>query len=335
MHKVYIPSGNFHIERQLPKASLFRIDGCEFVFNPNQQYDYFVTIDSLIEKCECKVNKDHRLLFLGEPPFIKQYNNQFIRQYGHIYTCQKNMILNGEAILSFPLLPWMLGIGLKENSHSTLDGTSFLSYDDFNSFKENPDRKEKACLITSNKTITKGHRDRVRFANYVLNHCRDTIDVYGNGYNSIPDKLEVLRQYKYAIVIENCQYDDYWTEKIGDCFLAGCYPVYHGCPNANDYFPEGSFTNVNICNIKNAIDIIRNVISSNMFEKSQKELKFAKQMILDKYNIFPQIAKCVLEIEKNRDSSNIDKEVNILYPMKYSLMDKIRQIFAWKFNVII
>lgn len=337
MHKVYISPGNFNIERQLPiKTALFGGD-CEFVFNSDENYDYFVTIDNITEECGCKVDKNHRLLFLGEPPYIKQYNNDFIKQYGHVFSCQQKKIDRGEAKLSFPLLPWMLGISLKENSHSALEGAGFLTYDDFKNQHENPNRKNKACLITSNKVMTKGHRDRVHFADYALKHCSDFIDVYGNGYKSIPDKLDVLSQYKYAIIIENCQYPNYWTEKIGDCFLAGCYPIYHGCPNIGEYFPERSFAEVNVRNIIETIDMVRYILDSTLFEDTKEKLIEAKDLVLDKYNIFPQIAKRITEIEKEsgNETKVIKSELELLYPMALSFLDKVKQMIAWKLNIII
>ena len=244
MLRVYIPSGNFHIERQLPLVSNHIIGDCEFVFDEKEDYDYFVTIDNIETECICKVDKSHRLLFLGEPPYVKQYNKGFIEQYGHVFSCQEKRIKSGLSVRHFPLLAWMIGVSLKENSHSSISNLPFLTYDDFVCIPESNKRLNKCCLITSNKKMTKGHRERVCFADYVLKHNSDIIDVYGNGYNSIPDKLDVLRKYKYAIVVENCQYQDYWTEKIGDCYLAECYPIYHGCPNIEDYFPQGSLLQI-------------------------------------------------------------------------------------------
>ncbi len=335
MHRVFISPGSLHIERQLPKKSLHIVGNCEFVFDNDENYDYFVTIDNITEECECKVDKSHRLLFLGEPPYIKQYNDDFINQYGYVYSCQQKKVDRGEAILSFPLLAWMIGISLKENCHSALDGYEYLTYDDFKKLAENPDRVNKACLITSNKVMTKGHRDRVRFADYALNYCSDYIDVYGNGYKSIPDKLEVLSQYKYAIIIENCQYPNYWTEKIGDCFLAGCYPIYHGCPNIGDYFPKGSLTEVNVRNIIETTDKIKNILDSKLFKESTEKLMEAKNLVLDKYNIFSQISKRVTEIEK--DNGSVKKTIikELLCPMQLSFLDKVKQMIAWKLNIII
>lgn len=43
----------------------------------------------------------------------------------------------------------------------------------------------------------------MNFANKILKNHIDLIDIYGNGYNPIDDKLEVLSKYKYVLAIEN------------------------------------------------------------------------------------------------------------------------------------
>jgi hypothetical protein len=55
------------------------------------------------------------------------------------------------------------------------------------------------------------------------------------------EKIQVLSQYKFALCFENCVFPGYVTEKIFDCFLAGCIPIYFGAPDIEDFVPEGSF----------------------------------------------------------------------------------------------
>lgn len=52
-----------------------------------------------------------------------------------------------------------------------------------------------------------------------------------------PTKLAVLGRYCFCLAFENAVEDDYVTEKLYDCFLAGCVPVYLGAPNVADFVP--------------------------------------------------------------------------------------------------
>jgi hypothetical protein len=58
---------------------------------------------------------------------------------------------------------------------------------------------------------------------------------------AIEDKLSTLSNYKFSICFENCIYPGYITEKIFDCFFAGCIPVYCGAPDITDYVPKDLF----------------------------------------------------------------------------------------------
>lgn len=58
----------------------------------------------------------------------------------------------------------------------------------------------------------------------------------------VHDKAEVLRQAKFAIAFENVEGSrGYITEKIFDCFVNGCVPVYLGTPGAADSIPRACY----------------------------------------------------------------------------------------------
>lgn len=65
---------------------------------------------------------------------------------------------------------------------------------------------------------------------------------YPSYRGSIESKREILQKYKFAICYENVKdIPGYITEKIFDCFFAGCVPVYWGAPNVTDHIPADSF----------------------------------------------------------------------------------------------
>lgn len=69
------------------------------------------------------------------------------------------------------------------------------------------------------------------------------------GYKPFPsyrgevrDKGEVLRRSKFSYCYENTRdITNYITEKIFDCFLSGCVPIYWGADNVLDYIPADCF----------------------------------------------------------------------------------------------
>jgi len=59
---------------------------------------------------------------------------------------------------------------------------------------------------------------------------------------NVTAKKPVLAQYKFSICYENARdIPGYITEKIFDCFFAGCVPVYWGANNIAEHIPEECF----------------------------------------------------------------------------------------------
>lgn len=59
---------------------------------------------------------------------------------------------------------------------------------------------------------------------------------------AIPNKRPVLEKYRFCICYENARdIPGYITEKIFDCFFAGCIPVYWGAPDIGKYIPRDCF----------------------------------------------------------------------------------------------
>ena len=106
--------------------------------------------------------------------------------------------------------------------------------------------------------------------------------------------------------IENCSEPYYWTEKISDCFLTGVYPFYYGCKNFTDYFPKESFTPIDITDIDKAIAIIDSAINDNLYEKSVSTLENAKNLVLDKYNMFEYIASLCDTLDPDAKKEDVE-----------------------------
>lgn len=87
-------------------------------------------------------------------------------------------------------------------------------------------------IIASGKNTLEGHKLR----HSIVQSGGGRIDVYGNGYQAITDKIEGLKDYRYHFSVENCRSDYWFTEKLIDCFRTGTVPIYWGCPSIGDFF---------------------------------------------------------------------------------------------------
>lgn len=145
----------------------------------------------------------------------------------------------------------------------------------------NLDLKEKlVCLIANNKGSSHKlelYSQRVEIINWFSSYHPEDIDLYGVGWDQPPatniiarvisklsDKLHIqkyfyrkrypfykgraltkrplLKKYKFNICYENVRdVPGYITEKIFDCFFAGCVPIYWGANNVTDHIPKDCF----------------------------------------------------------------------------------------------
>lgn len=273
------------LPRQTPNSSA-RWGNCQFFINNDiEECDYWVVYDHLPVTEETVCPPDNVVLMTSEPPSVKRYDRSFLSQFAVVLTCDPD-VAHPNMIRSHPASPWHVG------RKTLANGTSSFSknYDELvtiGSFE----KKKLLSVISSNKADTPGHRLRLRFVQALADHFGERIDIFGRGIREIADKWDAIFPYKYHVTIENSAFPDYWTEKLSDCYLAGAYPIYYGCPNLDGYFSTGAFTRIDIQDVGSAIGAMERVLEENTYERAIREIKHARQLILNKYNIFAVIAE--------------------------------------------
>lgn len=132
-----------------------------------------------------------------------------------------------------------------------------------------------SCMIAGNKKNNlprELYSERIRAIKWFETNRPSCFDLYGKGWDltlpfflspikpvlqpvyhtfypryisyrgEITSKRKILEQYKFSICYENVRdIPGYITEKIFDCFFAGCIPIYLGASNVTDYIPENCF----------------------------------------------------------------------------------------------
>jgi len=146
-------------------------------------------------------------------------------------------------------------------------------------------------VFCSQKTFTPEHQARYKFVEILKKHFGDTLDWYGNGVQSIPEKWDGIAPYKYHIVLENQSRHNIISEKIYDSYLGLAYPIYWGAPNLADYFPKESFSSIEILDWRNAIKTIEQIVIKDEWEQKLPALIESKNKVLIDYNPFRRIAE--------------------------------------------
>lgn len=145
----------------------------------------------------------------------------------------------------------------------------------------NAQKKEKLCaIIASNKfahNANELYSERRNAIRWFENSHPENFDLYGVGWDrynfygeffgiklarlnrirfltkllaphypsykgGVKSKNETYKDYKFSICYENAKdFNGYITEKIFDCFMAGCVPVYLGASNITQHIPADCF----------------------------------------------------------------------------------------------
>jgi hypothetical protein len=189
-------------------------------------------------------------------------------------------------------------------SHGALPWHVDMTYDELKGLL--PANKEKALSwITTNKTIFEGHKARMGFLDR-LKESSVEFDLFGFGFTPLEDKYDGLAKYKYSLAIENFSGPDYWTEKIADCFLSWTMPIYYGCTNIGEYFPDDSFVQIDVGD-PDVFARIEETVKSDLYIKNRDAIEEARRLVLDNHQLFPFIQRkleeaplSVTTIEKRR-----------------------------------
>jgi len=313
------PSWNFTL--QTPN-SYGRWDGVQFFVDRDcPQADVWVVYEAIYSTMTTLCPPSRTLFITGEPPLdMKRYPEKFANQFARVLTSYS--IPHKGRIAWQQALPWHYGRNLDTNGNESFveNYNSLMQTDPF------PNKERQISTVCSNKNKLPAHKKRDEFVTFLQRSSIDGLDVFGRGRaRQVACKRDAIAPYKYHIVLENSVFPDYWTEKLSDAYLGGAYPFYWGCPNLEKYFPGGSFTHINIDRPEEALRTIRETMARNAYEESIPLLRRARELVLNRYNLFPTI----LSLFRDLPEAETPVPVTIRPAECFSLRGRIRQV-RWR-----
>jgi hypothetical protein len=133
---------------------------------------------------------------------------------------------------------------------------------------------------------------RYRLTDYLINNC-DFIDFFGGwNDNENPEKKGALQEYKFCIGIENQFVKNWITEKFYDAILYNCIPIYYGCQNIKEIYPEDGYILIeDIDNPQKVLDQLKyiNDNSDEIYKQKLTGLLQIKQRYFSDYNLLKKI----------------------------------------------
>jgi len=199
-------------------------------------YDYVICSDaSTLPPQVQAIEKKRRVFVMHENPSIWKPSSELLEHFGVIispFDCTENSSL--VKIKAHSGVPWFYGITFDTDKgllHVPKERSMCLDQ----IYKDALTPKTKLLsMIVSGKKILAGHKWRIEIAEKLKNRLGDNIDIYGFGHRPLHDKRTALIDYRFSVVIENSQSEYYWTEKLSDCLLGNCIPIYSGAHRAGE-----------------------------------------------------------------------------------------------------
>lgn len=190
----------------------------------------------------CDVPRDHvnflrqyprskLILMTWEPPSVKPFNFdvRYHKCFSRVYTWHDELIDNTNYFKFYYHVMYPMTKELVDFEH------------------------KKLCVMVANnkKSDYPGelYSQRVQAIEFFNAYHPNNFDLGGHGWPNyktykgvIGDKIAFIKNYKFCMCYENIKtLPGYVTEKIFDCFQAGCIPVYWGAPNIENYVPKNCF----------------------------------------------------------------------------------------------
>jgi hypothetical protein len=294
--------------RRLPgRGSRWR--NVEFVFEQDSRdYDWLVVYDDLPrlpgsrhplweEVVACP--PERTLLITTEPSSIKLYGRAFLRQFGWVLTSQEPQFIRHPGMIHRQAgLVWFYGLTDERGTYDHLVGVT-----------QPPAKPAAISTVCSAKQMRHTlHQSRVEFTR-ALKEALPELDVFGQGVRPIADKADALDRYRYHLAIENHVCAHHWTEKLSDPLLAWCLPLYHGCPNAAEYFPEESFIPLDIYHFGAAKERIAKALRDDEYSRRLPAIREARRLALEEYATFPQLARLITERHQAAATATLGKSI--------------------------
>ncbi len=271
------------LARQTPQAAGHWED-YQFLFAPDgDPVDAWLIYDDLKQPMTQVCPPANTLLITGEPASLRQYRSRYTSQFGQVWSSHTT-IQHPHTTLRNEAQHWHYGLW-----NGSAHGHS-LNFDNLVALRP-PAKPKSLSVLCSAKAVTADHRRRLEFVQYLQAELGDQVDVFGSDTRPVADKSEAIWPYKYHIVLENDHSDHFMTEKLPDAFLGWSYPLYFGGNEAYHRFPEGSFTAIDIYQPEQALNVIRNVLTSDTYENSLDRIAMARENVLTKHNLFAMVVE--------------------------------------------
>lgn len=289
-------TNNEEIQKRLLKEFKISEDQIKnIIFVNDNSYDILVVFGYINEE----IKKDSKvLLFPQEPTWTGGHQKTFggidnIKVFGF----DKQNYSPSEVVTETIAHMFYGGRGSQEEgydfwNYDFLTNNQFIKTKDFCSFVSNRGSNEGShptgCLYGERVNLIKNIHNKVLYMDFYG---------WGDSFNLKPfvlKKSETIKDYKFCLTIENSHENYYISEKFYDCILTNTVPIYFGCKNIKEYWPEnGYFLLENITDYEYVIEKLNWIYThkDELYYEMLPELIKMKKRYFKEFNLIEKIKK--------------------------------------------
>lgn len=252
----------------------------EVIINPPVpiEADFWIVFGNARPVDRMFVAPQNTLLIVQEPEEKKIYPKKYYRQFNNLVDTHSKSG-HPRCELHAPCFDWHVGIDHSIKAYR-------YGYQYLVSLPRPHTFKNKISVVCSDARRTKGQIERLEFLEALKGLIGERIDHFGRGFNPVRDKMDAIYGYRAHLVLENCSAPHYWTEKLADAYLGWAYPVYYGCPNVLDYFPEQSIAQLHSLDPSRAAQIVQQILDGPDEDPAHFDVSVARNLVLNQFNPF-------------------------------------------------
>lgn len=172
-----------------------------------------------------------------------------------------------------------------------VDSLDFWNYKNIVNFQSEKDKNISSSVTTLNTDYGGTCLYPQRYKIQKLISELSFVDDYSS--NNKP-RLDSLKNYKFNLAIENEHQKNWITEKFYDSILTDTIPIYFGCKNIREVFPEDGYIIINdINNINEIRELLININenSDEIYKQKINGLREIKKRYFDEFNLLELIIK--------------------------------------------
>jgi len=266
-------------ERLLKQFKTPEIDLTDVQFVYDDSYDIIVFFNHV-----CSETKEDKksYVFPHEPSWNGSHQKSF--NDNTIVFGFKNDLYNGNCMETLAHTfyggrgPWMDPLSFW--NHENLNSKNFIKTKNISSSVTKIDLDYGGTCLYPQRTKIASMIENLKFINVF------------NGGDSSPKRHDALVDYRFNISIENEHQENWISEKFYDCILTDTIPIYFGCKNIKDIYPEDGYILIEDINNIDEIQELLKYVENNaelIYKEKISGLKKIKEKYFKQYNLLKKI----------------------------------------------